>query len=181
MKKKHPFKSLLILFFLSLALIFPRGAVSAATIEELLGWSAPEETSEPETEDFYESLEVEEDGVYDTRDEVCAYLVQYQHLPQNYMTKKEARKKGWEGGALNQTVKGRCIGGDMFGNYEEILPEEEDRIYHECDIETLGKKSRGAKRIIYSGDDEAGIWNIYYTEDHYETFTLLYGSDAWEE
>ncbi|MCR5616956.1 MAG: ribonuclease, partial [Clostridiales bacterium] len=44
--------------------------------------------------------------------------------------------------------------------------------YHECDIDTLGEDSRGAKRIIYSND---GL--IYYTEDHYSSFTLLYGEE----
>ena len=61
-----------------------------------------------------------------------------------------------------------CIGGDRFGNYEGLLPE--DRDYLECDIDTLGAKSRGAKRIVFSND---GL--IYYTDDHYESFELLYG------
>ena len=47
------------------------------------------------------------------------------------------------------------------------------RSYYECDIGTIGESSRGAKRLVYSDD---GL--IYYTEDHYETFTLLYGEEA---
>lgn len=125
----------------------------------------------------YEALELDEDGSYDTKDEVCAYLVQFHKLPSNYMTKKEARSKGWEGGALSQVISGKCIGGDYFGNYEELLPVIDGRDYHECDIDTLGRSGRGARRIIYSGDDENGDWNIYYTDDHYETFTLLWGED----
>ena len=62
-----------------------------------------------------------------------------------------------------------CIGGDRFGNYEGTLPEGE---YHECDIDTLGADRRGAKRLVYSDDGR-----IYYTEDHYESFTLLYGEE----
>ena len=46
------------------------------------------------------------------------------------------------------------------------------RKYHECDIDTIGENSRGAKRLVYSDDGR-----IYYTEDHYETFTLLYGEE----
>ena len=42
----------------------------------------------------------------------------------------------------------------------------------ECDIDTLGAEKRGAKRIVFSND---GL--IYYTEDHYESFELLYGGD----
>ena len=49
----------------------------------------------------------------------------------------------------------------------------EGRSYTECDIDTLGAKSRGAKRIVFSDD---GL--IYYTEDHYESFELLYGDEG---
>ena len=59
-----------------------------------------------------------------------------------------------------------------FGNYEGLLPEKKGRTYTECDIDTKGKKSRGAKRIVFSND---GL--IYYTEDHYESFELLYGEE----
>lgn len=93
----------------------------------------------------------------------------YGRLPKNFMTKKEAKKLGWEGGSLEKFAKGMCIGGDHFGNYEGILPQGN---YRECDIDTLGRKSRGAKRIIYSDDGR-----IYYTDDHYETFELLYGEE----
>ena len=88
-------------------------------------------------------------------------------------TKKEAKKLGWSGGSLEPYAPGKCIGGDYFGNYEQRLPVVSGRTYHECDIDTLNAKSRGAKRIIYSDDGQ-----IYYTDDHYETFTLLYGDDV---
>ena len=39
----------------------------------------------------------------------------------------------------------------------------------ECDIDTLGAKKRGAKRIVFSNEGD-----IYYTEDHYESFVQLY-------
>ena len=89
------------------------------------------------------------------------------------MTKKDAQALGWSGGSLEEYAPGMSIGGDYFGNYEGLLPKEKGRTYHECDIDTVGKRSRGAKRIIYSSD---GL--IYYTDDHYESFTLLYDSDG---
>ena len=110
---------------------------------------------------------IDEDGVYTAKDDVALYLYTYHKLPSNFITKKKAKKLGWEGGNLEPYAPGKCIGGDYFGNYEGLLPEDEE--YHECDIDTLGKKKRGAKRIIWSED-----WDIYYTGDHYETFTLLY-------
>lgn len=109
---------------------------------------------------------IDEDGEYYDKDNVALYLVTYHRLPGNYITKKEARALGWEGGALEPYAPGKAIGGDYFGNYEGILPDDVE--YHECDIDTKGKK-RGAKRIIYSEN-----WDIYYTDDHYETFTQLY-------
>jgi guanyl-specific ribonuclease Sa len=88
------------------------------------------------------------------------------------MTKNEARKLGWEGGGLDRFAPGMCIGGDKFGNYEGILPSAPGRYWTECDIDTLGASSRGVKRIVFSND---GL--IYYTDDHYESFTLLYGEE----
>ena len=52
------------------------------------------------------------------------------------------------------------------------MPKAKGRTYTECDIDTKGARSRGAKRIVFSND---GL--IYYTDDHYESFTLLYGGD----
>ena len=111
---------------------------------------------------------LDEDGTYTTKVDVALYIHTYGKLPSNFMTKKQAKKLGWSGGSLEDYAPGMCIGGDYFGNYEGLLPE--DKEYHECDIDTLGKKSRGAKRIIYSDDGY-----IYYTEDHYESFEQLYG------
>ena len=130
----------------------------------------PEETTVPdETE---EVLQVDENGAYTTKQEVAFYIYTYGHLPSNFITKKEAESLGWSGGSLEPYAPGKCIGGNRFGNYEGLLPEKDGRKYTECDIDTLGAEKRGAKRIVFSND---GL--IYYTEDHYETFELLYGSE----
>jgi len=121
--------------------------------------AAPSEENQPLLDPY---------GSYTTKEDVALYIHLYGELPFNFMTKKEARALGWEGGSLEPVAPGMCIGGDWFGNYEGLLPE--DREYTECDIDTLGAKSRGAKRIVFSDD---GL--IYYTEDHYESFELLYG------
>lgn len=125
------------------------------------------------TSEIISDTSIDEDGEYTSRDDVAAYLHLYQHLPSNFITKKEAKALGWESqkGNLGEVAPGKSIGGDYFGNYEGILPEAEGREYHECDIDSDGGY-RGAKRIVYSND---GL--IYYTEDHYETFTLLYGEE----
>ena len=112
----------------------------------------------------------DEHGSYDSKEEVALFIHTYGRLPDNYMTKKEAEKLGWEGGSLERYAPGMCIGGSRFGNYEGLLPEKDGRSYTECDIDTLGANSRGAKRIVFSND---GL--IFYTDDHYESFELLYG------
>ncbi len=113
---------------------------------------------------------MDEDEAYTSKDDVARYISLYGKLPSNFITKKEAQKLGWPGGSLEKYAPGKCIGGDRFGNYEGLLPNKKGRKYFECDIDTLGKSKRGAKRIIYSND---GL--IYYTGDHYESFELLYG------
>ena len=127
-----------------------------------------EETTETAMEDV-----ISEDGTYTSKEDVAEYLHTYGHLPSNFIKKKAAQKLGWVSseGNLWDVAPGMSIGGDYFGNYEGNLPEAKDRDYYECDIDFDGSY-RGAKRIVYSND---GL--IYYTEDHYETFELLYGEE----
>ncbi len=132
--------------------------------EEEPAGTEPAAEEEPE-----EPVLLDEDGTYNSAEDVSLYLYTYDHLPDNYITKDEARELGWTGGSVEQAAPGCAIGGDRFGNREGLLPKAEGRQYYECDIDTIGETSRGAKRIVWSDD---GL--IYYTEDHYESFTLLY-------
>lgn len=120
-----------------------------------------------------EESEIQEEGIYTSKDEVAEYIYLYGHLPDNFITKKEAKALGWVSseGNLAEAAPGKSIGGDYFGNFEGNLPEKKGREYHECDIDSDGGY-RGAKRLVFSND---GL--IYYTEDHYETFELLYGEE----
>lgn len=93
-------------------------------------------------------------------------------LSANFITKKQARELGRQGGGLQDFAPGCSIGGDRFGNYEGLLPQAEGRFYTECDIDTCGAPSRGAKRIVFSND---GL--IFYTDDHYQSFIKLYDAD----
>ncbi len=151
--------------------------VTEASSEEIESEEPASETTELPTVETISEEEtlietsgeiLDEYGTYTSKEDVALYIHLYGKLPENFMTKNEARDLGWEGGSLEPYAPGMCIGGDRFGNYEELLPT--DRKYRECDIDTLGASSRGAKRIVFSED---GL--IYYTDDHYETFELLYG------
>ncbi len=122
------------------------------------------------SETITSSAIIEEEGCYTSKNEVAAYIMKYGMLPGNYITKKEARALGWSGGSLEEFAPGKSIGGDTFKNYEGALPEKNGRSYTECDIDSSSK--RGAKRIVFSND---GL--IFYTDDHYETFTQITGSN----
>ncbi len=134
----------------------------------------PEESPEPAAsapeEPPAQEPSLDEDGTYTSKEDLALYLHLYGHLPSNFVTKKEARAAGWTGGSVEAFFPGMCIGGDYYGDYEGNLPKAKGRSWHECDVNTLGRRGRGAERIVWSND---GL--IYYTGDHYETWELLYG------
>lgn len=160
--------NILLVVVLGLALLCGKSTVETgipeneATVMDMLTTVADE--TEPS---------ISEDGTYTTKEEVSEYINLYGHLPSNFITKKEAKNLGWVSseGNLNEVAPGMSIGGDYFGNYEGLLPEAEDRDYYECDIDFDGTY-RNEKRIVFSND---GL--VYYTEDHYESFELLYGEE----
>jgi hypothetical protein len=115
------------------------------------------------------TVQIEEKGVYTSRDDVALYLHTYNKLPSNFITKQTAMKLGWtHKRTLDEVAPGKSIGGDKFGNFEGRLPIVAGRTYRECDIDYI-KGSRGSKRIIFSNDG-----NIYYSGDHYKNFEKLY-------
>ena len=61
-----------------------------------------------------------EDGSYTSPEDVAEYLHFYGHLPDNFITKSEARTLGWDrqDGNLDEVAPGMSIGGDSFGNRE---------------------------------------------------------------
>ncbi len=122
------------------------------------------------TETTAEKLSVEKDGSYTTPEDVAEYIHTFGTLPNNFITKDEAKALGWDNkkGNLWDVAEGKSIGGDYFGNYEGLLPKAKGRKYTECDVNYEGGY-RGSERIIFSND---GL--IYYTNDHYQTFTQLY-------
>lgn len=114
---------------------------------------------------------------YYSTEEVALYLHAFVELPPNFITKDEAYDLGWvaRDGNLWDVGYGLCIGGDVFGNREGLLPESRDRIYYECDVNYEGGY-RQDERIVFSND---GL--IYYTGDHYESFELLYDGFYYED
>lgn len=115
-------------------------------------------------------ITVTQDGSYTDKDHVALYIHTYGKLPGNYISKTKATKAGWvaEKGNLWDVLPGKSIGGGPFYNDDGLLPEKDGRTWKECDIDYQGG-NRGAKRICFSSD---GL--IYYTGDHYKSFTQLY-------
>ena len=169
--KKNKLLPILLAVLLLAGYFFFGGGDSPAPVSESAAPAAAviavPEAPAPETETQPESLA--EDGSYTTKEDLALYIHTYGHLPGNFVTKEEARAAGWEGGGLDDVLPGMCIGGDRFVNREGLLPEAKGRSWTECDVNTLHAKSRGAERIVFSND---GL--IYYTGDHYDSFTLLY-------
>ena len=114
---------------------------------------------------------IDENKSYTSKEDVALYIYTYNKLPSNYVSKKQAKEMGWVAskGNLLKVCEGCSIGGDKFTNREKKLPTKKGRQYYECDIDYEGG-NRNAKRIVFSND---GL--IYYTDDHYNTFELLYG------
>ncbi len=95
-----------------------------------------------------------------------AWLMYRGRLPDYYVTKEEAKGKGFRRKKQNlaDVLPGQMIGGDEFSNDQRKLPDAPNRRWYEADLDyTYGK--RNLKRILYSSD---GL--IFVTKDHYQTF-----------
>ncbi|MEV7615970.1 ribonuclease domain-containing protein [Streptomyces sp. NPDC089799] len=58
--------------------------------------------------------------------------------------------------------------GTVFGNFEKALPRQKRGYYHEFTVRTPGERDRGARRLVTGGGGE-----LYYTDDHYDTFRAV--------
>lgn len=123
-------------------------------------------TEAPQTSSFIEGI------CKETKDsnELNSYLINYDNVPLNFITKREAREFGWRGGDLYRFVRNMSIGGDRFYNRQRLLPM---GTWYELDSDYKGG-SRGAKRWVYSKNQNNEITSIYETVDHYQSFQRIY-------
>ena len=103
---------------------------------------------------------------------IADYLFEHGELPDNFITKKEAMALGWDSSRnyVSDVAPGKSIGGDWFGNYQGKLPRAKGRTFRECDCNYV-KGRRKDDRIVWSSDGR-----VWFTDDHYETFTELFPS-----
>ena len=116
-------------------------------------------------------------GPREAAQELADYLFEHGELPENFITKREAKELGWQRYYRNpgDIPPGMTIGGDYFGNYQGLLPKVPGRKYYEADCFYHGGR-RNEYRIIYSNDG-----HVWYTEDHYNTFVELFPSGKKED
>lgn len=100
---------------------------------------------------------------YSGADAVLFYL---KRLPDYYVDKKTARKYGWKDwkGNLSEALPKKMIGGDVYNNKNNKLPQKSGRMWYEADINYDGGY-RNRERVLYSND---GL--VFVTLDHYQTF-----------
>ena len=122
------------------------------------------------------ALPVEKTGPIIEPQAIADYIFVHGTLPDNFITKKEAQALGWDSSRndVSDVAPGKSIGGDYFGNYDKKLPQVRGRKYFEADCRYTGG-NRGPERIVYSSDG-----HVWYTGDHYETFTELFPSSQEE-
>ena len=136
---------------LIMAVVFPPLAVSAQTCEEAareLNSRLSPTIDEQELAGMLNSLNSTGNG----------------RLPRKFVTKAEARARGWRPGRnlwSRKALQGHSIGGDRFGNQEHRLPAGK---WREADLDYHGGR-RGRKRLLFSFDRQR-----FVTVDHYRTF-----------
>lgn len=62
--------------------------------------------------------------------------------------------------------------GVVFGNREKLLPRQRRGHYTEYTVETPGARNRGARRIVVGGDPRTSL-EVYYSDDHYQSFKRI--------
>lgn len=94
------------------------------------------------------------------------WMKHYHSLPATYLTKEKAKAIGWRSvkGNLRNIIHNGNIGGDIFYNDKNKLPNTPSRIWYEADINYTGGY-RNKHRLLYSND---GL--LFVTYDHYKTF-----------
>ena len=95
---------------------------------------------------------------------VISFVKSNHKLHDYYITKSEAKSKGWipSKGNLCDVLPGKAIGGDRFSNREGTLPKGVQ--YFEADI-NYHCGHRQADRLVYTKNGD-----VWVTHNHYKTF-----------
>lgn len=108
---------------------------------------------------------------YSSKNYVAAYLYKYNELPVNFIEKNE-----WNSD-YKLLKSGKNVGGDNFEYRGSIVDYTQNTNLREADLyksrlEVYKSQSRGTIRLVYAYSD-SNVVEIFYTEDHYETFSKI--------
>ncbi len=108
---------------------------------------------------------IHQGGAYSDKNHVSLYLYTYKELPSNYIRKQDAEDSGL------QPDNGKYIGGNTFYYTGAIKQYTSNTSLREADVEypTDKTEKRGKKRLVYTVDCS----EVFYTDDHYETFSKV--------
>ena len=95
-----------------------------------------------------------------------AWVMYRGKLPDYYITKEEAAALGWKPKQANlaEVAPGKMLGGNLYKNVPEVLPNATGRKWYEADLD-YDSGFRNEKRLLYSND---GL--IFVSYDHAQTF-----------
>lgn len=156
----------------------PLSGILAALVVLVLALLGGGDLLQGDTDDFLQAqgtqqptavVQQESSGPIIAPQDIADYLFTCGELPDNFLTKNEAKALGWDSSKnyVSDVAPGYSIGGDRFGNYEELLPDKQGRKWYEADANYVSGP-RGAERVVYSSD---GL--VYYTSDHYASFEQM--------
>ena len=124
----------------------------------------------PRCDCFYKDLDVKPIGSISERQPAPdVWLNLFGKLPDYYIEYNEAKKLGWRKGKdLSIYAPNKMIGGDIYNNYEQFLPEKNGRIWRHCDVDYTNG-DRNNQRLYYSND---GL--IFYSPSHLDKPVEIY-------
>ena len=114
------------LFALLLAAVLLLGGCTANALETAKrkkNTAAPQVTAVPETPTAVPEPTATP-GPLEEAQRIADYFFEYGELPDYFITNKQALCLGWDNmvNYVSDVAPGKSIGGDYFGNYEQLLP-----------------------------------------------------------
>lgn len=111
-------------------------------------------------------VRVRENQTYEDRNHIALYIYKYDHLPSNYITKDENPYST----RSEAVLQGYSFGGDVFLYEGEITKHTKNEDLREADYYVTRNTGRGDHRLVYTA---SGTNEVFYTEDHYDSFTKI--------
>jgi hypothetical protein len=78
--------------------------VALAVFMLLLSGCGPQAADTPTVTEITQAAALARDSAYTTKEDVALYLHLYGELPDNFITKVQARALGWDGGGLHKSL-----------------------------------------------------------------------------